>query len=158
MSLELHNLRSSSGSRRSKKRVGRGNASGHGTTATRGTKGQRARQGGRRGLIQLGAKHFVTRLPKVRGFQSFKAQPQTVSLAALEKMNEGTVVTAELLRNQRLISSVDKPVKIIGKSEKLPANLVVKVQALTAGAKSSIEAAGGKIELLPLINPKTGKK
>lgn len=154
MSLELNNLKANKGSRRSKKRVGRGNASGHGTTATRGTKGQRARQGGRRGLIQLGAKHFVTRLPKVRGFQSFKAKPQVVMLSSLEKVGAGTVVTTELLMNEKLISNVNLPIKIIGKSSKLPAKLVFKVQAVTAGAKSSIESAGGSIEILPTPNSK----
>ncbi len=149
MSLELHNLKSDKGSRRSKKRVGRGNASGHGTTATRGTKGQRARQGGRRGLIQLGVKHFVTRLPKVRGFQSFKNKPQVVMLTSLEKISEGTIITAKLLVNEGLISNAILPVKIIGKSNKLPAKLVFKVQAVTAGARSSIESAGGSIEILP---------
>lgn len=148
MSLELHNLKADKGSRRSKKRVGRGNASGHGTTATRGTKGQRARQGGRRGLIQLGAKHFVTRLPKVRGFKSFKSKPQVVMLSSLEKISEGTVVTSQLLLNEKLIHNAKLPVKIIGKSSKLPTKLVFKVQAVTAGAKSSIASAGGSIEIV----------
>ncbi|MDZ4229665.1 MAG: uL15 family ribosomal protein, partial [Candidatus Veblenbacteria bacterium] len=89
MSLALHNLKANRGARRSRKRLGRGNASGHGTTATRGTKGQRARQGGRKGLIQFGAKHFVSHLPKVRGFESFKAQPQVVTVGALGKFKAG---------------------------------------------------------------------
>ena len=152
MSLSLHNLKSSQGSRRSKKRLGRGNASGHGTTATRGTKGQRARQGGRRGLIQFGAKHFVNRLPKVRGFQSFKAQPQVVSLVALEKIDQGTTITPELLFNEGLIASATFPVKLIGRSSKLPAKLIVKVQAISAGARACLEAAGAKVEILPASN------
>ncbi|HAO81290.1 MAG TPA: 50S ribosomal protein L15 [Candidatus Veblenbacteria bacterium] len=152
MSLELHNLKSSPGSRRAKKRLGRGNASGHGTTATRGTKGQRARQGGRKGLIQFGVKHFVSHLPKVRGFQSFKAQPQVVSLISLEKISQGTTITPELLFDQGLIASATFPVKLIGRSSKLPAKLIVKVQAVSAGAKASLEVAGAKVELIPASN------
>lgn len=150
MTLALHNLKSYAGARRAKKRIGRGNASGHGTTATRGTKGQRARQGGRKGLIKLGVKHFVARLPKIKGFQSFKVKPQAVSLSSLTKVSAGAVINARWLQQQGLITDARRPVKIIGRANKLPANLVFQVQAITAGARSDIEAAGGRIEILPL--------
>ena len=157
MSLALHSLKPSPGSSRGKKRLGRGNASGHGTTATRGTKGQRARQGGRKGLVQFGVKHFVSRLPKARGFKSFKAKSQVVILRALENLADGTVVTPELMRQRGLIMNAEKPVKIIGQSKSLPKNLVVKVQAISAGARVVITKAQGLVELLPLANKKSRK-
>ncbi|MDP3986547.1 MAG: 50S ribosomal protein L15 [Candidatus Veblenbacteria bacterium] len=150
MSLALHNLKANRGARRSRKRLGRGNASGHGTTATRGTKGQRARQGGRKGLIQFGAKHFVSHLPKVRGFESFKAQPQVVTVAALGKFKAGEVVTPELLQRRKLIESASLPVKLIGGGS-APQKLTVKVQVVTGGAQKAITAAGGTVEILPPV-------
>ena len=150
MSLELHNLKSSTGARRSKKRLGRGNASGHGTTATRGTKGQRARQGGRRGLIQLGVKHFVSRLPKMRGFASFKSQPRAVPIAVLTKFATGTVVTPEFLYHRGVLARADDLVKLIG-SGKLP-KLTIKVHAASQGARAAVEKAGGVVEILPSLD------
>ncbi len=158
MTLQLHNLQSSPNSRRSKKRIGRGNASGHGTTATRGTKGQRARQGGRKGLTQLGVKHFVTRLPKVRGFQSFKVGPQIVDLNSLAKASAGAIITSAWLAGHKLIKDTSQPVKIIGQSAKLPKDLTVKVQAVTKGARLAIEAASGKVELVPLTDQSNKKE
>ena len=150
MSLELHNLKSSTGARRSKKRLGRGNASGHGTTATRGTKGQRARQGGRRGLIQLGVKHFISRLPKMRGFASFKSQPRAVPIAVLTKFAAGTVVTPEFLYHRGVLARADDLVKLIG-SGKLP-KLTIKVHAASQGARAAVEKAGGVVEILPSLD------
>jgi len=150
MSLELHNLKSSTGARRSKKRLGRGNASGHGTTATRGTKGQRARQGGRRGLIQLGVKHFVSRLPKMRGFASFKSQPRAVPIAVLTKFAAGTVVTPEFLYHRGVLARADDLVKLIG-SGKLP-KLTIKVHAASQGARAAVAKAGGTVEILPSLD------
>jgi len=151
MSLELHNLKSSTGARRSKKRLGRGNASGHGTTATRGTKGQRARQGGRRGLIQLGVKHFVSRLPKMRGFASFKSQPRAVPIAVLTKFAPGTVVTPKFLYHRGVLARADDLVKLIGGGGKLP-KLTVKVHAASQGARAAVEKAGGTVEILPSLD------
>lgn len=153
MALELQNLKSYPNSRRSKKRIGRGNASGHGTTATRGTKGQRARQGGRKGLTQLGAKHFVTRLPKVRGFISFKKTPQIVVLNSLAKAEEGSVINLAWLKGHQLIKDITKPVKIIGKTANFSKKLTVQVQAISAGAKQAIESAGGSVEIVLIDKP-----
>lgn len=149
MSLALHTLKPTPGAHRRKKRLGRGNASGHGTTATRGTKGQRARQGGRKGLVQFGVKHFIAHLPKIRGFKSFKSKHQVVVLRSLAGLADGTVVTPKLLRQMGLITNAAQPVKLIGLSHRLPKNLIVKVQAISAGARAALEQAGGQIELLP---------
>lgn len=156
MTLTLSSLKAAHGSRHRVKRIGRGGASGHGTTATRGTKGQRARQGGRKGLIQLGAKHFVSHLPKVRGFQSFKAQPEAVPVAALSAFAAGTTVTPKLLALKQLISSPNVVVKLIG-GGKLAVKLTVEAHSATAGAKVAIEAAGGEVNIIGNIKMKTRK-
>lgn len=148
MPLSLSTLKPAAGSHHRVKRIGRGNASGHGTTATRGTKGQRARQGGRKGLIQLGVKHFITRLPKVRGFRSAKVRPEVVRLEQLAQFAAGTVVTPKLLALERLVATPTSFVKLIG-GGKLSAKLTVEVHAATAGAKAMVEAAGGELKLLP---------
>jgi large subunit ribosomal protein L15 len=149
MELSVSTIRSPKGSRRSKKRLGRGNASGHGTYSTRGIKGQRARQGGRKGLTQFGAKHFVTRLPKVRGFQSFKPAVQVVTLASLARLANGKEVSPEVLCAERLIEHANGLVKAIGAGS-LPGALILKVHRVSQGARAAIERAGGSVELLPL--------
>lgn len=147
MSLSLSNLQPAHGSRHRVKRIGRGNASGHGTTATRGTKGQRARQGGRKGLIQLGAKHFVSHLPKVRGFRSLNVAHETVDVIDLTKFSAETVVTPKLLANARLISRPNVTVKLIG-SGKVPHKLSVQVHSISTGARKAIESAGGEVTII----------
>ncbi len=148
MSLTLNNLQPKAGSAHRRKRLGRGNASGHGAYSTRGIKGQRARQGGRKGLIQLGAKHFVSHLPKVRGFQSFKVGAQVVNVAELATLAAESRVTAASLLSAGLIVDTRRAVKLMGNA-KLP-KLTVTVQAATAGARAAIAAAGGSLELKPL--------
>lgn len=147
MSLSLSTLKPAHGSRHRVKRVGRGNASGHGTTATRGTKGQRARQGGRKGLIQLGAKHFVSHLPKVRGFRSLAVPHEAVDVADLVKFTDGTVVTPKLLANAKLISRHDVSVKLIG-AMKIKNKLSLQVHGASAGARAAVEAAGGDVTII----------
>ena len=149
MSLSLHSLAGAAGSTHRRKRIGRGNASGHGTTATRGTKGQRARQGGRKGLGQLGIKHFVSHIPKVRGFTSLRISPQVIQISDLAGLTAGSVVTGETLVKQKLVRSAQSPVKLIG-AAKLSVALNVRVQAITAGARHAIEAAGGTVEIVEL--------
>ncbi len=148
MSLTLQNLKPAHGSQRNRKRLGRGNASGHGAYSTRGIKGQRARQGGRKGLTQLGAKHFISHLPKVRGFQSFKAKPQVVNIADLTKVTPDSTVDARVLVSLGLIRDHRVAVKLIG-SAKLP-KLTITVQAATEGVRAAVAAAGGTLELKPL--------
>lgn len=144
MTLSLNNLKPAANSKHRVKRVGRGNASGHGTTATRGTKGQRARQGGRKGLGQFGVKHFVSHLPKVRGFQSFKDKLQIVNVSGLDVFTESKEITNRMLKSKGLIKSLTAPIKLIGQA-KLKAALTLKVAAATEGAKKSVTEAGGKV-------------
>ncbi len=143
MTLGLHNLRSPKGSKKPRKRLGRGNASGHGTYSTRGQKGQRARSGGRKRLIQRGVKHFIMRIPKQRGFTSLKSKREVVSVDKLNIIPEGTEVDLKTLKSFNLVRS--NKVKIIG-NQKLTKKLILKIGPVSRGAKASIEAAGGKIE------------
>ncbi|MEK7097792.1 MAG: uL15 family ribosomal protein, partial [Patescibacteria group bacterium] len=97
MSLSLHTIRPASGSTKKRKRVGRGNASGHGTSATRGTKGQRSRTGVS-GLKRLGMKSMLLSIPKKRGFNSLKSKNQVVNLLDINKhFKEGETVNPKTL-------------------------------------------------------------
>lgn len=157
MTLSLSNLKPPRGSHHRRKRLGRGLASGHGAYSTRGIKGQRARQGGRKGLTQLGVRHFIMHLPKVRGFRSFKPQPQVVMLAALVKFDAGTKVTPDWLKQQGLIEDARQLVKVVGQGK--VKQLQLSVHAITVGARAAVEAAGGSVELIPpRPAPKRGKK
>ena len=78
--LTLHNLKRFAKSKKAKERIGRGNASGHGTYATRGLKGQKSRTGGRKGLIKKGLKTTLQRLPKNKGFKSLKLKEEIINL------------------------------------------------------------------------------
>ncbi len=94
MALQLHNLQPRPGAKKRRKRIGRGNASGHGTYSTRGMKGQRARSGGRSGLKKLGMKRIIASLPKLGGFTSHRPRAVGVSLVRLERVAQnGDTVT-----------------------------------------------------------------
>ena len=115
--LSLNTLKKSKGTLQKNKRVGRGNASGHGTYSTRGVKGQKARSGVS-GLKRLGMKKQLLQTPKSRGFKSLKAKNQVVSVSAINRhFKDGEVVSAATLFAKELISSVNKPVKILGKEK-----------------------------------------
>lgn len=117
MSLSLHTIRPAKGSTKKRKRVGRGNASGHGTSATRGTKGQRSRTGVS-GLKRLGMKSMLLSIPKKRGFNSLKAKDQVVNLIDINKhFKEGEVVSPKTLVKKGLIEKTEAGVKILGKGE-----------------------------------------
>jgi len=155
MSLSLHTLKPARGSAHRRKRLGRGNASGHGTYSTRGIKGQRARQGGRKGLVQLGVKHFIARLPKVRGFRGLKPRPQVITVGELGIFDDGSKVTLALFKQRGLAHDRRRPVKIIAGGA-LKRKLNVQVHIVSAGARSAIESAGGTVELVPFVGSKTG--
>jgi large subunit ribosomal protein L15 len=121
--LSLNNIKKSKGSAKGRKRVGRGNASGHGTYATRGQKGQRARSGVTN-LLRLGMKQQLLQTPKVRGFKSPKPKNQAVNLSTInQKYQDGEIVNGETLFARHLISHPKMPVKILGKDK-----LTVKVK------------------------------
>ena len=147
MTFTLANLKPSAGSRTHSKRVGRGAGSGHGTTAGPGTKGQRARSGGRRGLAAVGLKRIMQRIPKHRGFTSIHAKAAVVNVEILqERFEAGAVITPAALLEKRLIRDIRSGVKILGQGI-LTKAFTIKGCDVSGSAKEKIEKAGGKIEV-----------
>lgn len=118
MSLSLHNLKKAEGSTKRRKRVGRGNSSGHGTYCTRGLKGQRSRSGGKGGLKRLGLKSLIIATPKKRGFKSAKPKNQVITLSDLSNnFKDGELVNPKKLLSLGLINNDRLPVKILNSGE-----------------------------------------
>jgi large subunit ribosomal protein L15 len=144
--LQPHTISSSKGSRHAPKRVGRGNASGHGTSATRGGKGQTARSGGSRGLNRLGFKHILQATPKLRGFKSIHTKPQEVSLDKLEKhYNAGETVSLETLKEKGLVHEAARAAKILNTGA-LTKKLTISGVLYTKGAGDKLKAVGGEVK------------
>ncbi|TSC95646.1 MAG: large subunit ribosomal protein L15 [Parcubacteria group bacterium Athens1014_10] len=144
MELSLYNLKPTPKSKKRKKRVGRGNSSGHGNYSTRGMKGQRARSGGRGGLKLLGIKSTLNRIPKLKGFRSIHPKPQIVNLLDLEKrFKDDETVNAKSLLEKGLIMNSKRKIKVLGKG-KLTKKLTVKLNDFSESAKEAIEKAGGQ--------------
>ncbi len=146
--MNLNELQPAKGSKFSAKRVGRGIGSGTGKTSGKGHKGQNARSGGGvRPGFEGGQMPLYRRLPK-RGFKNiFAKQYVTVNVEALEKLEDGTEVTAQVLKDKGIISKTLDGVKILGRGE-LTKKLNVKVAKFTESAKEKIEKAGGKAEVI----------
>ena len=147
MVIQLHNLTGNPQARKKKKRRGRGNASGQGTYAGRGMKGQRSRSGGKKGLKLKGFKRTLLNLPKFNGMKSYKLKNQIIKLSQLnKKFADGDKITPEILREKQIIDKLKIPVKILFDQE-----AAVKVEIenclVSASAKKSIEKAGGKVVL-----------
>jgi large subunit ribosomal protein L15 len=149
--MKLHELRPLPGSKKDRKRVGRGISSGHGKTAGRGTKGQRARSGGvKPPYFEGGQLPLVRRLPFKRGFVNiFRVEYTPVNLERLDVFEAGSVVTPETLAAAGVIKSAKKPVVILGRGE-VDRPLTVKAHRFSESARAKIEAAGGTVEVLPL--------
>lgn len=147
--LALNELHPAPGSRKNRKRVGRGPGSGYGKTSGRGHKGQRARSGGVAVIHKWkegGQMPLQRRVPK-RGFTNvFKEEFQVVNVTSLNKCQAGEV-TPETMMNLGLIKSTRRPVKILGVGT-LENALMVKASAFSKTAREKIEAAGGKIEVI----------
>ena len=147
--MQLHDLTPAEGSTHRRKRIGRGNSSGHGTTAGRGQKGQLSRSGGGKGSgFEGGQTPLAMRLPKLPGFRNPRRIEFTpVNLSTLElKFEDGAVVDGAALKAAGIIKKEFEPVKVLGDGE-LTKKLTVKVDKASASAKAKIEAAGGKVEL-----------
>jgi large subunit ribosomal protein L15 len=151
--MELHDLRPAPGSKKRRKRIGRGMASGSGKTSGRGMKGQGARSGGGKGpYFEGGQLPLVRRLPFRRGFTNInRVEYKPVNLARLqEKFGEsGQEVTPETLVEAGIIKRSDKAVAILGDGEVTTA-LTVKAHRFSKSAKEKIEAVGGTVEVLAL--------
>ncbi len=146
--MKLQDLQPSVGSTRPAYRKGRGAGSGNGKTAGRGHKGQWARSGGGvRPGFEGGQMPLARRLPK-RGFTNiFGTTYAPVNVDALNRFEDGTEVTTELLIETGVISKALDGVKILGNGE-ITKKLTVKAAAFSASAKQKIEAAGGKAEVI----------
>lgn len=146
--MKLHELKPAEGSRKERNRLGRGIGSGNGKTAGKGHKGQNARSGGGvRPGFEGGQTPLFQRLPK-RGFTNINRKEFTiVNLETLNRFEEGTEVTPELLIETGVISKYTAGVKILGKG-KLDKKLTVKAHKFSSSAKEAIEAVGGKTEVV----------
>lgn len=147
--MKLYELKPAPGSKKKPKRVGRGESSGHGKTSTRGHKGQWARSGGGvRPGFEGGQMPLTRRIPK-RGFKNINKKVYTeVNVEKLERFENDTVITPELLLKEGVISKIEKDgVKVLGRGE-LTKRLIVRVQKVSEGARKKIEAAGGKVEVI----------
>ncbi len=147
----LHTLKAPHRSNHRKKRVGRGQGSGLGKTAGRGGKGQKARSGNMRFEgFEGGQSPLQRRMPKF-GFNSpNRLEYAIVNLSELEThFKDGATIDENSLRSARLIKGVYDGIKILGEGA-LTRKLAIKVNKISAGAKSSITAAGGSVEEIPL--------
>ncbi|MFO7937266.1 MAG: 50S ribosomal protein L15 [Kiritimatiellia bacterium] len=147
--MDLSTLQKTPGARKSRKRLGRGRASGTGKTSGHGHKGQMSRKGHKHKLgFEGGQMPLMRRLPK-RGFNnSTRVSYCAVNVSGLERFDNGTEVTPELLKASGLYSPAKYDgVKILGCGD-LSKKLVVKVHGVSASAKKKIEAAGGSVELV----------
>ncbi len=150
--MKLHDLVPNQGSKKNRKRVGRGISAGQGKTAGRGTKGEGSRSGQGGHLYRQGGNlPFYRRLPFMRG-QGFTPRNQVeyneVNLDQLTESFKGdTEVNPESLQNARLLRDPRNPVVILGRGE-MKVALKVRAHRVSAGAKAKIEKAGGSVELI----------
>jgi large subunit ribosomal protein L15 len=149
--MKLHDLQPAPGSKKRRKRVGRGIAAGQGKTAGRGTKGQLARSGGGKGpYFEGGQLPLVRRLPFKRGFTNiWRVEYSEVNLDRLDRFADGTEVSPDTMFEAGIIKSASKPVVILGRGE-LDRKLTVKAHRFSTSARAKIESAGGTVEVLPL--------
>lgn len=147
--MKLHDLKPNQGSRKSRKRVGRGISAGQGKTAGRGTKGAGARSGGGTRLYHQGGNlPFFRRLPFKRGFTPiFQIEWNEVNLDQLEGFPANYEITPDSLEAARLLRKPENPVALLGRGDVTVA-YNVRVHRISEGAKAKIEAAGGSVELL----------
>jgi large subunit ribosomal protein L15 len=153
----LHNLKPAPGSRRPRKRVGRGHGTGHGKTSGRGHKGYGSRSGAKdRARFEGGQMPIHMRMRKLRGphmkksmpFEPFRTHTQTVNLVDLERrFDAGTEVTLDALKAHGLAKRKGVPVKVLGGGE-LTKKLTVHAHAFSASAREAIEKAGGTTQVI----------
>ena len=146
--MQIHDLFPAPGSTKNRKRVGRGNGSGHGSTAGRGDKGQNSRAGGTKGPgFEGGQTPLAMRLPKLPGFTNRnRVEYSVVNVSRLEEVfADGDVVDTESLIAKGIIKTAKSLVKVLGDGD-LTKKLTVKVDKVSNSAKSKIEGAGGTVE------------
>jgi len=148
VALRLHELKPGKGANRKRKRVGRGPGSGNGKTAGRGHKGQKSRSGfSQRAGFEGGQMPLYRRLPK-RGFTNIFAKKWVVmNVADLNRFEEGSTVSPELLIEAGFVKKIRDGIRILGNGN-LERKLTVKAHHFTESARQKIEAAGGTAEVL----------
>ena len=151
--MQLHDLKPNEGSKKDRKRIGRGPGSGAGKTSGRGTKGQSARSGGGVRMYHQGGNLPIFRkLPFMRG-EGFTPLNRTryseVNLDNLKVFKTGSDVTPESLKEAGLLKDEHKPIKIMGRGE-IDVALKVKAHKITEGARQKIEKAGGSVETIDI--------
>jgi len=137
-------LSPAAGSKRDRKRIGRGNGSGHGTYSGKGCKGQKSRAGNKvRPGFEGGQLPLIKRLPRKRGFTNiFRIEYEVVNTGSLNVFEAGSEVTADKLVEAGIIKNTRKPLKILSRGD-LNQPLTVKADKFSAAAKAKIEACGG---------------
>jgi len=152
MSNHLGSLRSPEGATKKKKRIGRGQGSGHGGTSTRGHKGHQSRSGfGQIPNFEGGQMAYIRRVPKFGFHNPFRVEYQTVNLDRLQELAESGKlgdgqVSPESLFEMGVISKRNKPVKILGNGD-ISTKLAVTAHKISAAARTKIEQAGGTVTL-----------
>jgi large subunit ribosomal protein L15 len=162
MNHSLDNLKRPASNRRKKKRVGRGNASGKGTFASRGLKGQRSRSGGRQGLARRSTfEQLLTRTPKLRGFKRASVEVSVINLSPLnENFKDGELVDYNILIDKNLIKKAKGGYKVLGNGT-IEKKITVKANYFSKTAKDAIEKAGGTVEIVSVkkkVQPKKDNK
>ncbi len=148
----LSNLNYAKGSKKPRKRIGRGEGSGHGGTSTKGMNGQHSRSGAKfRAWFEGGQMPLQRRIPKFGFTNTFKKEFQIINVSDLQKLADKStlpsVLTVEELVNIGVLSSKKLPLKILGNGE-LKAKLSLEANAVSQSAKAKIEAVGGSIKLV----------
>jgi len=147
--LSLNSLKPPYGAVKKKKRVGRGDSSGHGSTCGRGQKGQKARSGGQvKSYFEGGQMPLYRRLPK-RGFKNiFKREYTIVNIRDLvKKFKENEEITPEKLLEVGLVKKKKQPIKILAEGD-ISFPLQIKIHKISQQARAKIEAAGGRVEVI----------
>ncbi|MDO4543605.1 MAG: 50S ribosomal protein L15 [Clostridia bacterium] len=146
--MKLHELQPTPGTKKAPKRVGRGTGSGIGKTSAKGHKGQKARSGSKKNGFEGGQMPLARRLPK-RGFHNHFAKEYTIiNISDLERLENDTEVTAELLKKTGAISKIEKDgLKVLGNGE-LTKKLNVKAAKFSKSAEEAIVKAGGTVEVV----------
>lgn len=144
-----HDVSPSKGARKSRKRVGRGDGSGHGSYSGRGVKGQKSRSGGRvRPGFEGGQVPLIKGLPMLRGFTNiFKKRYELLKVGELAVFPQDSDISPESLMESGYLRSLKYPVKVLGDGE-IGVALHVIAHSFTRSARKKIEAAGGRVEVI----------
>lgn len=146
MVLRSHQLKPATGATKKRKRVGRGNSSGHGTYSTRGLKGQKSRSGVS-GLRRLGMRQVLLRTPKQKGFKSAYPKDQIINLPLLnENFKDNDIISPETLLAKKLVKTTKNDIKILANGQLKLKNLRFKGVKFSASAWDKIKASGAVLE------------